>query len=202
MDNSTFEQTKRDQAEIAAAMRALPRLTPPRELTARLRVTASRESKRRRIHETWDTWVHYHRERVQVWFNNAMRPFALPAVGGVTSTLVIVALMAAQYPVPMAARGSDIPVGEYVEAEFLNMGPISLDTEEVVVDVTVDRAGRVLDCELADDGIPLHNREEIERSIEKALLYANFEPARRFGERVSGGKVRLAFRHGSIDVQG
>ena len=83
------------------------------------------------------------------------------------------------------------------------MGPISLDTEVVVVDVTVDRTGRVLDCELAEDnGILLQNREAIERSVEKALLYANFAPARRFGERVSGGKVRLAFRHGSIDVQG
>ena len=203
MENSTYEQTKREQAEIAAAMRALPKLSPPQDLTLRLRVTASREAKRRRIHETWDTWVNYHRERSRVWFNNAMRPFALPAVGGVMSTLLMCGLMAAQYPLPMSARQiNDVPMDGYVEAEFLNMGPISLDTEEVVVGVTVDRAGRVMDCELADDGIPIQNRDQIERSVERALLYANFAPARRFGERVSGGKVRLAFRHGSIDVQG
>jgi hypothetical protein len=204
MDFSTFEQTKRDHAEIAQTLRALPRLAPPQDLVSRLRVTASREVKRRRIHDTWDTWVAYHRERVGVWFNNAMRPFAVPAAGGLVTTVLFVCLMAAQYPIrAVAANGpKDTPVGEYVEAEFRNMGPISLDTEEVVVDLTIDSAGRIMDCELADDGIPIQHRDVLERQVKGALLYATFEPARRFGERMSGGKIRLAFRHSYIDVQG
>ena len=202
MEFSTFEQTKRDHAEIAGALRTLPKLAPPVDLATRLRVTASREVKRRRISDTWDSWVSYHRERLGVWFDHAMRPFAVPAAGGVVSTFAFVCLLAAQYPLPVSAYSrNDIPVGEYVEAEFRNMGPISLDTEEVVVDLTIDSVGRVLDCELADDGIPIQNRHLLERQVKGAMLYATFEPARRFGERMSGGKVRLAFRHSYIDVQ-
>jgi hypothetical protein len=203
MDFSTYEQTKRDHAEIAQSLRALPRLAPPQDLATRLRVTASREVKRRRISDTWDSWVAYHRERCAIWFNHAMRPFAVPAMGGVVSTVLLVLIMAAQYPLPIHAGSSkDVPVGEYVEAEFRNMGPISLDTEEVVVDLTIDSVGRVMDCEIADDGIPIQHRDALERQVQGALLYATFEPARRFGERLSGGKIRLAFRHSYIDVQG
>jgi len=203
MDFSTFEQTKRDHAEIAGALRALPKLAPPADLATRLRITASREVKRRWIHDTWDSWVAYHRQRAAVWFDHAMKPFAVPAFGGVTTTLVFVCLMAANYPLPAVAGSAyDIPVGEYVEAEFSNMGPISLDTEEVVVNLTIDSVGRVMDCELADGGIPIKDRPALERQVKGALLYATFQPARRFGQKLSGGKIRLAFRHSYIDVQG
>jgi hypothetical protein len=202
MDFSTYEQTKREHAEIAGALRALPKLAPPADLTTRLRVTASRETKRRWIHDTWDTWVSYHRERLAVWFNGAMRPFAVPAFGGVSATFLFVCLMAAHYPMPAVADANDIPVGEYVEAEFGNMGPISLDTEEVVVDLTIDSVGRMIDCELADGGIPIKDRKTLEKQVQGALLYATFQPARRFGQRMGGGKVRLAFRHSYIDVKG
>lgn len=203
MEFSTSEQTQRDHREIAAALRALPPLAPPAGLATRLRVTASREVKRRRIHDTWDTWVAYHRERLGVWFNHAMRPFAVPAAGGVTATFLFVCLMAAQYPLPAVANtANDIPVGEYVEAEFGNMGPISLDTEEVVVSLTIDSVGRMMHYELADGGIPIKDRQTLEKQVRGALLYATFQPARRFGQRMSGGKVRLAFRHSYIDVKG
>jgi hypothetical protein len=111
--------------------------------------------------------------------------------------------MAAQYPVKVVASTvPDPPVGEYVEAAFISLGPISLETDEAVVDVTVDQSGRFLDCEIAEEGIPIQDRRKLEKQARQALLYANFEPARRFGLPVSGGKVRLAFRHGSIDVLG
>jgi hypothetical protein len=197
------DEAQRDQAEIAGALRALPRLVPPKDLTTRLRVVASRESKQRRIHETWDSWVCHQRERAALWFNNVMRPFAIPAAGGVLSTMAFLMLLAAQYPMKVSASTvADPPVGEYVEAVFIRLGPISLETQEAVVDVTVDSAGRFLDCEIADDGIPFHDRVKLEQRARQALLYADFEPARRFGVPVSGGKVRLAFRHGTIDVLG
>jgi len=201
---SGYDAARREQAEIAGALRALPRLAPPKDLTTRLRITASREAKRRRIHETWDSLWAYQRDRAAVWFNNAMRPLAIPAVGGVLSTMVVVALLATQYPLRVVAASpvADPWVGEYVEASFVSLGPISLETDEAVVDVTVDETGRFLDCEIADEGVPVQNRIKLEQQARQALLYANFEPARRFGLPVSGGKVRLAFRHGSIDVLG
>jgi hypothetical protein len=195
--------TNYEQREVATALGALPKLAPPQELAAKLRVTASRERRRRRIHATWDSlWAHY-RDRAHLWFENCMRPVAVPAAGGVMSALVLFAVLVANYP--MRASNSlipDTPVGEYQEASFLNMGPILLDTQEVVVDLVIDQQGRVVDYKIADGGIPVQNQAQLRRQIESALLYATFEPATRFGQPVGGGRVRLSFRHGYIEVRG
>lgn len=195
--------TDLEQREIAGALRGLPKLAPPQELTAKLRVTASRDRRRRRIHATWQSLLNHYQDRAHLWFENCMRPFAVPAAGGVMSALVVFAVLVANYP--MRASNSpipDTPVGEYQEAAFLNMGPIALDTQEVVVDLVIDQQGRVADYKIADGGIPVQNQQQLRREIENALLYATFEPAMRFGQPVGGGRVRLAFRHGYIEVRG
>lgn len=195
--------TDYEQREIASALVSMPKLTPPAELTAKLRVTASRERRRRRIHATWDSLISHYRDRAHLWFDNCMRPLAVPAAGGVMSALVMFAVLVANYPVRASnSRIPDTPVGEYQEATFLNMGPISLDTQEVVVDLVIDQQGRVIDYQIADGGIPVQNQAQLRRQIESALLYATFEPATRFGQPVGGGRVRLAFRHGYIEVRG
>lgn len=186
--------------ELLHGLRAMPGMKAPPGLAMRLRVMASRERKRREIHSTVaDTFDHY-LSLLRLHAENLMRPVAIPAVGGVTAALLIFSMVAANYPV-QASTHNDVPTVLYTEAEFRNMGLVPIDTEEVVVELTIDDEGRVLKCDLAEGGVPVQNAKQLQHQLERALLYAQFVPATSFGQPVVG-KVRIAFRRGNIEVRG
>lgn len=189
--------------QLRDALRALPRPRTPDGLTTQLRVLASKERARRRIRNSTGERLRELASRAALVADNLMRPFAVPAMGGVAMSLVIFSLIAAYYPAPAAASSAqwDVPTMLYTEAAFKNMGPILLDTEEVVVDLTINEAGRVLTCDLADGGVPIQHAGRLKREVENALLYAEFTPATSFGQPIPG-RVRIAFRRGVIEVKG
>jgi hypothetical protein len=186
---------------VVSALHVLPRRVPPSDLTTRLRVIASRERTRRGIFATMQSAAAHYRERAMLVFENLARPLAIPAVGGVAAALIILGIAAMQYPIPAHARSYDVPTVLYTEASFKNMGLFPLDTEEVVIDLTIDESGRVLDYQFVDGGVPIQNDQQLKRQIDAALLFAEFVPATSFGQPIPG-KVRLSFRRGHIDVRG
>jgi hypothetical protein len=164
-------------------------------------VIASRERTRRSIFATLQSATTHYGGRAALLFENLARPLAIPAVGGVVAALVMFTITAMQYPTPAHAHSTDVPTVLYTEASFKNMGLFPLDTEEVVIDLTIDESGRVLDYSFVDGGVPIQNDKQLKRKIDAALLFAEFVPATSFGQPIPG-KVRLSFRRGHIDVRG
>ncbi len=186
---------------IQSALHALPQRLPPSDLATRLRVIASRERTRRSIFATLQTAVAHYRSRAWLLFENLARPLAIPAFGGLAAALVLFSVAAMNYATPVQASTSDVPTVLYTEASFKNMGLFPLDTEEVVIDLTIDENGRVLDYRFVDGGVPIQNDKQLKNKIDTALLFAEFVPATSFGQPIPG-KVRLSFRRGHIDVRG
>src|SRR5437899_9518378 len=81
------------QMTVQMALRSLDRPSVPAQLTTRLRVTASHELARRQAHRTVATWLHSIYSRVQLTFDNLMRPLAFPFAGGIVSALMIFGLL-------------------------------------------------------------------------------------------------------------
>ncbi len=186
---------------IESALHSLPRRVPPADLSTRLRVIASRERTRRSIFSSLQSAMAHYRDHAWLLFENLARPLAIPAVGGLVAALVMFSVAATNYPIPAHASTTDVPTVLYTEASFKNMGLFPLDTEEVVIDLTIDETGRVLDYAFVDGGVPIQNDKQLKRKIDAALLFAEFVPATSFGQPIPG-KVRLSFRRGHIDVRG
>lgn len=191
--------------EIRALREALKGVRPqvaPRDLHIRLRVQASREASRRRQVVAsagwWNGWI----SDLRVTVNNMMRPLAIPTAGGFVSALMLFGMLAPGLAVrSMPGTGiADVPTVLYTEPSVKRHLPLDLEGQDIVVELTVDYEGRMLDY-----SIPSINRmsPELRRSLESALLTMEFTPATTFGQRTSG-KVRIwfQFHNSSIDVRG
>lgn len=129
-----------------------------------------------------------------------MRPLALPFAGGIFSTVALFSLcLIPMYPM----RGDDsfdIPTGLTTEATVKYTAPIGGSCGEVVVDVTVDEFGRMVDYKIVS-GFNVLTSAQIRRSLENRLIFTTFEPTTQFGQPTSG-KMRLYFRNSEVDVKG
>jgi len=65
----------------------------PSQLAARLRVLASHERQRQLSRATFHSRLEFWSVRVRLWFDNLMRPVALPFAGGLVSALVLFSLL-------------------------------------------------------------------------------------------------------------
>jgi hypothetical protein len=179
---------------LSRALRGLPRRNPPPNLAGSLRVIASREH-RRRVYGRGAALA----DRLHLFFNNLMRPLALPFAGGVFSTVALFSMcLIPMYPV----RGSgafDVPTGLTTEVALDKTAPIAADTGDVIVDVTVDALGRMVDYKIVSGNTA--RDESLRRSIEGTLLRTTFIPATALGQPVEG-RMRLSLCTIHIDVKG
>lgn len=187
--------------EVRARVQALPRRMAPAQLTVQLRVIASREQALRATRRDWRSRTRYYWQRLQLWRDNLMRPFAVPAFGGLVSTFVLFSMLTPTLWLPWRATiVDDIPTGLMTGARLKGtLIPISLGEHELTVELTVDEQGRMLDYQLASDQPKM--RDEARRELENNLLFTQFAPATAFGQPVLG-KIRITFRHSRIDVKG
>jgi hypothetical protein len=175
-------------------LRNLPARNPPAGLGTSLRVIASRE--RQRILSTQINW----RDRLHLSFKNMMRPLALPLAGGIFSTVALFSMcFVPMYPVH-ADDSSDIPTALTTAAAVKQTAPIGGTCGEVVVDVTVDEAGRMVDYKIVS-GFNFLTTAEVRRSLENRLIFTEFTPVTQFGQPISG-KLRISFRDSEVDVKG
>ncbi len=184
-------------------LHSIPRLSPPPELQAQLRVMASRHAQRRRHFASLRAFAAYLQEELVLLFNNLARPYAVPCAGGLLSALFLFGLIAPTFTVNRNIR-QDVPTAFSTQASLqfamtLHLSGDGLNFDEIVVDVTTDEHGRVIG--FAPVGQPWANDPAMLRNLESTLLYTKFTPATFFGQPATG-KSRISIRRNSVDVRG
>ncbi len=186
---------------VHSALRALPNRKVPAHLTSALRVLASRERMRKLRWATFGSLAGAWISTSRLWLDNIMRPVALPLAGGVASAVILFSIMMPVFTPPVNGIADDVPTILSTEASFVRMGPFStLNEEDIVVYLTVDGQGRMIDYSTPNGQRWIHD-PEIRKSIENALLFTVFTPGTTFGKPASG-RVRVTFRRSEIDVRG
>ncbi len=180
-------------------LRTLPKLNPPRELTDRLMVMASKEALRRRRRVSFRSWFDYCSETAGLLFNNLMRPYAVPFAGGLVSALVLFALIAPTLQVKRQVT-DDAPSPFSTEASLESSFSFNLTDEDIVVDVQIDEQGRVTGYTIPR-GQHWASSPALLRSLENTLLMTKFTPATFFGQPATG-KTRIKLLRSRLDVRG
>jgi hypothetical protein len=190
--------------DVRSTLRRIPVRVPPKSLTTRLRVVASRELVRQKTHASfpamWADW----RMTFRLWSQNLMRPLAIPTAGGFLSAVFLfcllpIGMISPSLAIPMATI-TDVPTALYTEATIKRVSPVGFNDEDVVVELTIDDQGQIVSYTIPDCPHILQS-PALRRSIESSLLFTQFTPATTFGQPMSG-KLRLSFRNSSINVKG
>lgn len=121
----------------------------PTQLQTRLQVIASREraevlkTRGSRIRAIWERWRFALREM--------MRPVALPATGGLLSSLLLFGVFVLTFGTTAAVSSYDIPLCGMGVSEA-NLVPIELRSHSVTLNMSFDASGRLGDYNIASQG--------------------------------------------------
>jgi len=195
----------RDDQELKAALRALPRVSPP-GLTTSLRVLASRERQRRLTAQRgrWGRLTGWG-DRLSLHAGNLMRPLALPLAGGVFSAVVLFGVMlGSTYPVHANTTSDlDVPTMLTTSATVKGMGgEIHFwdDRDVVVIDVSLDDQGHMIDYAVIS-GAAVLSDAAVRRRLENKLLFTEFVPATEFGMPTTS-RVKVRVGTSTAEVKG
>lgn len=198
-DCPSCSQALNDQRRLRLALLHMPAKKPSEHLEASLRVMASRE-RQRRIHQlNLSNRIAAWKESLRLSAKNMMQPFALPVAGGLASALLLFAILLPDFPMVATPIIDDVPTALFTDPSVKDAVAVTL-ASEVVVDLTVDEAGRMIDYTIVR-GAPLLRDESVRRRFESALIFTQFTPATAFGQPTAG-RVRVSFRNSTIDVRG
>jgi hypothetical protein len=186
---------------INRVLRSLPPREPPPELRTSLRVIASRERQGRFARRDLASIVGLWRDRFELFSGDFWRSIALPAAGGVASAIVLFSMcVVPAYPL-RAHTTVDVPTVLTTQVAVKDIAPFfGGGDDDVVVDVTVDEEGRMIDYAVVAGASALANAS-LRRRLENVLLFTEFTPATSFGQPMPS-KMRLWFRTSRIDVKG
>lgn len=188
----------RQLGKLKGSLRKLPARTPPRELTAALRVIASRERLQRLRHASLEATLNHWGDLIRVWMGNLMRPLALPFAGGLVSALFLFNMLAPMYANQDRYLVADVPTVLTTTAGLKSSLAFGLSGDDVVVVVLVDDQGRMIDYSIPPgQGVD----PALRRCIENTLVCTQFTPATVFGQPRSG-TLRITLRHNQIEVKG
>jgi len=145
---------------MRAGLRGMARTVPPADLTARLRVMASHERARQASHANLTARFHNWHSNIRLFFDNLMRPFAVPVTGGLFTALLLFSILLPTlnpfqhgvFDEPPLAVLTD-PDGEIVgttrEALRLQSGRATITGNEVSLVLIIDERGHVQDYYLS-----------------------------------------------------
>ena len=188
-------------------LKDLPSAPMPELLQTKLRIVASRERSRQAAHRTLATTITAWADRASLFYDNLLRPIALPCAGGVFSATMI---FGALFPQLISGERPlfDSPTNFYEEAAVAEMWPFGLasgshklDTVTIVLDVTVDEQGRMVSYSVPAETRMLLHDPVLRRSVENNLLFSKFKPANFFGTPTQG-RLRVTIQHSRLDVKG
>lgn len=186
--------------EAEGILRGLPARVPPPGLTTSLRVIASKERQRRLNRLSLGTFIRSWRERFSVLAGGMVRSLALPFAGGVGSAVVLFSMcVVPTYPL-RTTSSFDIPTTLTTQAAVKMIAPFATGEDDVVVDVTVDDQGRMIDYQIVG-GSNVLGDAGLRRNLENTLLFMQFTPATTFGQPMTS-RVRLWLSSSHIDVKG
>lgn len=168
-------------------------IAPPADLATRIRVQASRVQSQSASQRFW--------VRISVFFDNILRPLAVPATGGLLTAAFAFAFLVQSLIVgiPMGNIPNDLPT-EFVQparleslAPFPVAGIIGSESPSgagvLTVDATLNAEGQVADYTI----LAGPTDAKIRHAIDQLLIFSRFEPELMFGRPTSGGHVVLSF---------
>jgi hypothetical protein len=177
-----------------AILRSMAQPAVPDALATRLSVLASHERERQLARVNIRERMRRLAAKLDLAFDNLMRPVALPLTGGILSTLLLFGLMMPSLSFSHQNGGSDFstaPQGSIVAtpwdqgadddaADFPIVGAPDQPKSDYVniVNLTIDESGRVADWSVV--------RGQITDEMKDIILFSHFEPATFFGVRTSG----------------
>jgi hypothetical protein len=189
----------RELSVVRGELRNLPMRLPPARLVTQLQVLASREHMRRISRGTLRAMVHFWAAELRFFFDNLMRPFALPFAGGLLSALFLFTMLAPGLPTRRQTTNDVLLSGIFgqSQAAFDALPPWGLGEDDVVVLVTLDKDGSVMDYST----IPSNVNAKMRNDIANMILFTKFQPATEFGMPVAS-TLLVSFRRDSINVKG
>src|ERR1700753_2980505 len=186
---------------VRRALRSLPARVSPAGLTTYLGVIASRERQRALGESTFaHRWARL-KDNLSLSMTNFMRPMAIPFAGGVLSAFVLLGLwVVPTYPL-RANSTYDIPTMLSTEASIKGITPVSSSEGDIVIDVTVDDQGKMVDYRIVS-GERLVQEHGLRRRLENMLLFTEFVPATSFG-KPTAARLRLSLHAlAEVNVKG
>jgi len=187
-----------EMSVLRSELRNLPMRTPPARLITQLQVLASREHMRRISRGTMRAMVHFWVAELHFFFDNLMRPFALPFAGGLLSALFLFTMLAPglQFSHQM---GNDVLLSGIFAQSPASFNPLPLLTfgeDDVVILLTLDKDGSVIDY-----SFPNNVNAKLRNDIANLILFTNFQPATEWG-MPTASKILVSFRRDRIVVKG
>lgn len=186
---------------LRAGLRALSVRKPPPDLVVQLQVLASHQRLLQCRNSSLAAFWLYWRDRSHLWFENLMRPLALPVAGGLLSAVVLFSIVAPMYGIRDRYLIRDVPTilttQAAVRSSTVSFGIVNHD---IVVDVLVDGNGQMIDYS-APAGQVWQKNPQLRRRIANALLCTQFTPATVFGQPRSG-ILRITLRRNEVNVKG
>ena len=139
---------------------------------------------------------------IRNWAEELMRPFAIPAAGGIMSAILLFGVLSPQLAARTERNHSDVPTGLYTMPALKATGPVAFDLDVIEVELIIDEQGRMVDYVLPEPQRSIVKKHPaLQRSIEHSLLFTEFTPATAFGQP-TGSKIKVTFQASSIDVRG
>jgi hypothetical protein len=190
------EARRRGVTALRSGLKQLPSMQVPEILTTRLLVNASRERSWRNERRDFAARVRDWRSSLRLFIDNLLKPFAVPAAGGILTSFLCFGMIIDGLHVSAASWGSwdhDIPLGMFTEVAIDELSPFTCGNRDVMVQLTVDETGQVTDY-----AMPVANPSPEEmREIGNLVLYSSFTPATRFGQAISSKRL-FFIRHISV----
>ena len=172
---------------LRSGMKHLPALNVPSLLDTRLRVLASRERSRQLMRRDFRTWIKERKSLARLFFDNLLKPFAVPAAGGILASFLCFGVIVDTLHASPDWR-NDLPIGISTEVDFDEVSPFSCGHKDVMLQISVDSQGKVTDFELLHAA---HASPEETQEIGNLVLYSTFTPAVRSGWPVSSKRILL-----------
>ncbi|MGO9776916.1 MAG: anti-sigma factor family protein [Terracidiphilus sp.] len=181
-------------AQVQSSLAALGPAPVPEDLLLRINVAISHERARRRQSP-------FH--ALNLAWRNTIGPFLLQASAGFASAVLLlgtVIVLVGMFAQPESVQATaDEPLGNLTAPHFLYLSSVVSDSQigvvsgPIVIEAYVNGAGQVYDYRIISGPT-----DEVTRGqVEDLLLWSRFEPARRFGQPISGLAV-LSFSGVSV----
>ena len=132
---------------IRSVMNGLPSPTVPSRLRTSLRIMASRE--RAEVEATHGSRWAARLERWKLRLNEMMRLLAIPATGGVISSLVLFGFFILTIGTTTQIVNYEVPLSAVSPSEP-NLVPVELGSHIVILNMSIDSSGRMGDYAFAD----------------------------------------------------
>jgi hypothetical protein len=159
----------------------LGRRQAPADLALRIKVAVSN-----RRDMTWQRRLQGYAVRME----NAFNSFMLPATAGLVTAVIFFGLFVGFFvQPPSVSAANDVPTLLYTppRLQYSSIEQVGVD-QPVIVEAFVNAQGRVEDYNI----ISGNDSEGVRKQLDRALLFAVFEPATAFGAPASG-RVVISF---------